>query len=45
MVLSRAGGGDGRGVRWDGRTVGPWAAEIDGADVVINLAGRTVNCR
>ena len=45
VVISRAGGGDGRGVRWDGRTVGPWAAEIDGADVVINLAGRTVNCR
>lgn len=45
VVLSRAGGGDGRGVRWDGRTLGPWAAELDGADVVINLAGRTVNCR
>ncbi|MFJ9393143.1 TIGR01777 family oxidoreductase [Nocardioides sp. NPDC101246] len=30
---------------WDGRTVGPWADEIDGADVVVNLAGRTVNCR
>ena len=24
---------------------GAWAAEIDGADVVINLAGRSVNCR
>src|SRR6185437_3915014 len=24
---------------------GPWAREIDGADVVINLAGRSVNCR
>src|SRR5262249_20597003 len=23
----------------------PWAEEIDGADVVINLAGRSVNCR
>ncbi|HXH80259.1 TIGR01777 family oxidoreductase [Nocardioides sp.] len=34
-----------RHVRWDGRTVGDWAAEIDGADAVINLAGRTVNCR
>ena len=45
VVISRAGGGDGRGVRWDGRTLGPWAAELDGADVVINLAGRTVNCR
>jgi uncharacterized protein (TIGR01777 family) len=25
--------------------VGEWAAEIDGADAVINLAGRSVNCR
>ncbi|MGE0432506.1 MAG: epimerase [Planctomycetota bacterium] len=30
---------------WDGRSVGEWTREIDGADVVINLAGRTVNCR
>ncbi len=30
---------------WDGKTLGPWAAELDGADVVVNLAGRTVNCR
>ena len=30
---------------WDGETVGEWANEIDGADVVINLAGRSVNCR
>lgn len=30
---------------WDGTTIGNWAAEIDGADVVINLAGRNVNCR
>lgn len=30
---------------WDGRTLGPWASAIDGADVVINLAGRSVNCR
>lgn len=38
--------GRGSGVTpWDGKTLGPWAAEIDGADVVINLAGRTVNCR
>lgn len=36
---------DGRAVTWDGRTLGAWAEEIDGADVVINLAGRTVNCR
>ena len=32
-------------VRWDGETVGDWAGEVDGADVVINLAGRSVNCR
>jgi uncharacterized protein len=30
---------------WDGRTLGKWTAELDGADVVINLAGRNVNCR
>jgi uncharacterized protein (TIGR01777 family) len=30
---------------WDARTLGPWASEIDGADAVINLAGRSVNCR
>jgi uncharacterized protein (TIGR01777 family) len=34
-----------RVVEWDGRSVGPWAGELDGADAVINLAGRTVNCR
>ena len=30
---------------WDGVTLGPWATELDGADVVINLTGRSVNCR
>jgi len=34
-----------RVVAWDGATVADWAHEIDGADVVINLAGRSVNCR
>ncbi|MGI5501304.1 DUF1731 domain-containing protein [Lentzea sp. CA-135723] len=33
------------GVRWDGHSLGAWAAEIDGADVVVNLAGRSVSCR
>lgn len=32
-------------VEWDGRSLSKWAAEIDGADIVINLAGRSVNCR
>ncbi len=34
-----------RSVKWDGRSLGDWVSEIDGADVVINLAGRSVNCR
>ena len=31
--------------QWDGTTLGHWSSEIDGANVVINLAGRSVNCR
>jgi len=34
-----------RVVEWDGATLGAWQHEIDGADVVVNLAGRSVNCR
>ncbi len=30
---------------WDGETLGDWAAEMEGAEAVVNLAGRTVNCR
>ncbi|MGW5564781.1 DUF1731 domain-containing protein [Streptomyces tendae] len=32
-------------VQWDGQNLGPWTAAVDGSDVVINLAGRTVSCR
>ena len=46
VVLSRtATDAPWRTAEWDGRTLGAWAAEIDGADAVINLAGRSVNCR
>lgn len=46
VVLARGGSVPaGRAVAWDGRTLGAWAKELDGADVVINLAGRSVNCR
>ena len=46
VVLSRApGSAPGRMVAWDGRTLGDWVAELDGADAVINLAGRSVDCR
>jgi uncharacterized protein (TIGR01777 family) len=34
-----------RVIPWDARTLGAWAQELDGADVVVNLAGRSVNCR
>ena len=34
-----------RVVGWDGASVGTWRRDIDGSDVVINLAGRSVNCR
>jgi len=33
-----------RDVRWDGETPGPWTEEIDGSDIVVNLAGRSVDC-
>ncbi len=33
-------------LKWDGETLEQeWAKEIDGTDVMINLAGRTVDCR
>lgn len=32
-------------VYWDGATAGAWTQELEGSDAVINLAGRSVNCR
>src|SRR5262245_55045162 len=47
VVLSRqpSSVGGARVVGWDGRSLGAWTDEIDDADVVVNLAGRSVNCR
>ncbi|HSD82744.1 MAG TPA: TIGR01777 family oxidoreductase [Anaerolineae bacterium] len=46
VILSRQPGNSAwRTVKWDAFTLGDWAAELDGADVVINLAGHSVNCR
>lgn len=48
VMLSRRAGVPGspwRTIVWDAVSLGPWAGELDGADVVINLAGRSVNCR
>ena len=34
-----------RVVSWDGENLGQWTSELENSDVVINLAGRSVNCR
>ncbi len=34
-----------RTVIWDAKTIGPWASELEGANVLINMAGRSVDCR
>ena len=34
-----------RHLNWDARSIGQWASEVDGAAAVINLVGRTVDCR
>ncbi|MFG2719076.1 epimerase [Streptomyces sp. NPDC048416] len=44
VILTRRPRGP-REVGWDGRTLGAWADAVDGSDVVINLAGRSVSCR
>ena len=48
VVLTRKAGKSFKGARqveWDGRTVGYWARELEGAAAVVNLAGRSVDCR
>jgi uncharacterized protein len=48
VILGRGAAGMLEGTRfvhWDAKTLGDWATEVDGADAVINLAGRSVNCR
>lgn len=32
-------------IPWDGENLGDWMSQLEGADVLINLAGRSVNCR
>ncbi|HEU5122804.1 MAG TPA: TIGR01777 family oxidoreductase [Verrucomicrobiae bacterium] len=34
-----------REIEWDGKTLGAWTAELENARAVVNLAGRSVNCR
>jgi uncharacterized protein len=35
----------GRAVYWNARTSGAWQTELEGAEAVINLTGRSVDCR
>jgi uncharacterized protein (TIGR01777 family) len=32
-------------IAWDGKLLGDWAKLVDGAEVIINLTGRSVDCR
>ena len=34
-----------RVVAWDAESLGEWMAEFEGADAIVNLTGRSVNCR
>ncbi|MEN7547149.1 TIGR01777 family oxidoreductase [Rapidithrix thailandica] len=34
-----------RYVQWDGKSLGSWAETLDGCEVLINLAGKSVDCR
>jgi len=48
IILTRSQGGPGmrgRHVVWDGRTIGHWMEELEGASSVVNLTGKSVNCR
>jgi uncharacterized protein (TIGR01777 family) len=48
IVLTRSTRARGDGVKqicWDGKSSGEWSKLIDGAEVVINLTGKSVDCR
>lgn len=48
VVLTRSassGLGHARYLTWDGETLGDWAETVDGATVVVNLAGKSINTR
>jgi len=46
VILSRyPGNAPWKVVNWDAQSLGDWTSELETADVLINLAGRNVNCR
>jgi uncharacterized protein len=48
VILSRTpkpADGNIRTILWDGKTAGEWGNELEGANLLINLCGKNVNCR
>src|SRR5215470_12491826 len=48
VILTRSPGTTEQSVRevlWDARSAGPWQTELEGAAAVVNLTGKSVNCR
>src|SRR4051812_39917041 len=47
-TLTRAPGqsvGPGRQVAWNASSLGPWQKELEGATALVNLTGKSVDCR
>jgi uncharacterized protein len=32
-------------LQWDGKTIGDWASALEGAEAIVNLTGKNINCR
>ncbi|MEY2495900.1 MAG: uncharacterized protein QOJ45_2392 [Verrucomicrobiota bacterium] len=32
-------------LQWDGKTIGDWTSAMDGAEAIVNLTGKNINCR
>lgn len=47
VILTRSPRSDSlfREVAWDGRSIGQWAEALEGAAAVVNLSGKSVDCR
>jgi len=48
VVLTRSKAACVEGARilpWDGKTLGDWARAVDGAEAIVNLTGKSVDCR
>jgi uncharacterized protein (TIGR01777 family) len=45
VIARRPGLREWQTIQWDAMQIGEWVKAIDGIDVVINLAGRSVDCR